>query len=269
MEKAVVVGYDGSARSEAAARLAVHQSAWRGCALYVVHVISTHESPAVDAAALVAQLHVVRPDLPMKAIELTGPPVHALLGFAAAASPALSSVSFPSPAELLVLGVRGAGGFAGQRIGSVAEAVAARATVPVALVPGGTAGRRGRGTLYPVALGVDAHRPVDAALGFAFDTARRHHCGLRTIYACRRAEPATAWEYEEVQALARTLEPWRHKYPTVKVLEDMVTAPADEALSRLSGCSDLLVVGRRGVRLGAVARALIEQAEGPVVVVPE
>jgi nucleotide-binding universal stress UspA family protein len=238
----------------------------RALALRVVQVASAPPETEVGLAALVAELHVNYPQLAVKAVHLEGPAVASLVDFAESVPPVAS------PAQLLVLGVRGAGGFAGLRLGSVALEAAAQATVPVVLVPSGPDCRGTRPTLNPVALGIDVHRPSDAALDFAFDAAHRRHVAVRAVYAWsprpRAGRVRPAWAYEEARTLAEELRPWRLKYPDVRVIEDIAVGSPAEVLVRLSRCSDLLVVGRRGNVLGPVARALAEGTEDPAAVVP-
>ena len=132
-----------------------------------------------------------------------------------------------------------------------------------------------------IVLGVDAHRPADGAVRFAFDCARLWGVRLRAVHAWRfpscaaelpfgvPEEDRAAWEDHEVQVLSDALRPWREKYPDVAVLEDVRHLPPAEALILRSADAGLLVVGRsRTGELGAVARDVVREASGPVVVVP-
>lgn len=290
MGQVVVVGFDGSARSRVAADWAAREALYRGLPLRVVHVASppggrrrrahpgvpepepVREKEQVDVAALVAELYAFHPQLAMKAVRLTG-------------APGRSPARVAERVALLVLGMRGAGGFAGLRVGSVALAVAGRAAVPVVLVPSGPTCRGTGQRPGEVALGVDARRPADAAVDFAFDAACRRGARLHAVHAWRTSAPhregvpcagpqghrpeGDREGHQEAQLLADVLRPWRDKYPYVRVVEEVVPVPAAEALVRVSGRSELLVVGRHGSTLGPVVRGLIEYAEGPVAVVPE
>ncbi|MFF7452444.1 MULTISPECIES: universal stress protein [unclassified Streptomyces] len=132
-----------------------------------------------------------------------------------------------------------------------------------------------------IALGMDAHDPAEAAVDFAFDTARRWGVRLRAVHAWRfpsRAaelpfgipeEDRGAWEDQEAQLLSDGLRPWREKYPQVQVLEDVRLLPPAQALVRLSAGAGLVVVGRRpGGGSGAVTRVLVRESRCPVAVVP-
>ena len=77
-------------------------------------------------------------------------------------------------ADLLVVGARGAGGFAGLRLGSVSRRVAARASCPVVIVPAAPADddAGADGTTGPqIAVGVDGSDTAQAALRWALEAA--------------------------------------------------------------------------------------------------
>lgn len=192
---------------------------------------------------------------------------------AGAAVPALGSQS--GDAEMVVLGVRGEGGFAGLPVGSTALGVICSSGHPVVLVPSGLGGA-GRGRRPDkVTVGVDARAPADGAVDFAFDTARRHHVRLHVLHA--GAPPAGGSEaagrvasapqyadraHVELELLTDFLRPWRQKYPGVRVLEDVALADPAQALIRSSGSAELMVVGRRR-RRGARPRRPCSAAARP------
>ncbi|MDH6521420.1 nucleotide-binding universal stress UspA family protein [Streptomyces sp. SAI-208] len=132
-----------------------------------------------------------------------------------------------------------------------------------------------------IVLGVDAREPAAAALRLAFDCALLWGARLRAVHAWRYPSCAAelpfgipeedrgVWEDHEVQLLSDALRPWREKYPEVPVLEDVRHLPPADALVRQSTDAELVIVGRgRDGRLGAVARNVLRDAAGPVVVVP-
>lgn len=273
MVRPIVVGVDGSAGSRAAVDWAVGEASLRGLPLRVVHVSSLGEAdvasvwpyrrePAPDA--LVKALVERHPELRVEAVAGTGATVPALLALGARA-------------DVMVLGMRGAGGFAGLAVGSVAHGVAALAGGPVVLVPEPALGRAGGG----VALGVDAHVPAGAAVDFAFDAARTHESGLHVVHAWQLPSAAArlmpysmpeedrgALEDQEVQRLSDVLRPWREKYPQVRVLEDVRLNSPSAALVRASASAALLVVGRGGAALGPTLHAVLDHAGCPVAVIP-
>ncbi|MFZ3554837.1 hypothetical protein [Streptomyces sp. BH055] len=72
-----------------------------------------------------------------------------------------------------------------------------------------------------------------------------------------------------MQSLSDTLCLWEEKYPEVRVLEDVVLLPPERALLLASERAQLLVVGRRGQRLGPAATGLLAGTRTAVAVVPE
>ncbi|WP_018528770.1 MULTISPECIES: universal stress protein [unclassified Streptomyces] len=192
-------------------------------------------------------------------------------------------LSLGEHAGLVVIGVRGAGGYAGLRLGSVAHGVATRCTVPVVLVPLRPELHDLRHRPDKVTVGIDARDPADAALDFALHTAGLRGARLHVLHAWSLPPFAMAslpfavpekdrasWEDQEVQTLADVLRPWREKYPEVRMLPDVFLGPAaSDALLRNSENAEVLVVGRRRRgRLGRTVRALIEHSRCPVIVVP-
>ncbi|MFF4350057.1 universal stress protein [Streptomyces sp. NPDC001530] len=139
-----------------------------------------------------------------------------------------------------------------------------------------------RRTAYDgVTLGVDAHDPAEAAIDFAFDTARIRGARLHVLHAWalppRAAdfpfgipeEDRATWEDHEVQLLSDVLRPWRGKYPEVEVLEDVVLFTPAQALIRDSAHAGLVVVGRRSrSEPSSVVQKLLRHAKCPVTVVP-
>ncbi|WP_190191421.1 universal stress protein [Streptomyces minutiscleroticus] len=75
-------------------------------------------------------------------------------------------------------------------------------------------------------------------------------------------------EDHEVRLLADALRPWREKYPTVPVLEDVVLLDPAEALIRRTGSSSLVVMGQPSRRADTVVEALLREVRCPVAVVP-
>ncbi|MCQ4205691.1 universal stress protein [Streptomyces longispororuber] len=267
MARSVVVGMDGSLRCARAADWAAREAALHGLPLRLVHVASHDARP--DNARGRSRLLAGVDELTAEADVLTGSAVPRLL-------------SLGATAELIVLAMRGAGGYAGLRVGSVALGLASACACPVVLVPSGpTAARRSRPD--KVTLAIDARRPAEPAVGFALDAAHRRaarvhalhvwtppQCAVRAFpFGFPEKELAT-WEAREVQLLADALRPWRQKHGHVPVLEDVFLArtPA-AALIRASADAEMIVVGRRGQRaLGDTASALLSEAHCPVVVVP-
>ncbi|MFJ4200834.1 universal stress protein [Streptomyces sviceus] len=175
-----------------------------------------------------------------------------------------SRSEIPDGATLLVVGTPDAD------VGDFACPVVFVPTVP-----------RPENPLAEVALAVNAREPAEAAVDFAFDTARVRGVRLRAVHAWRfpscaaelpfgiPEEDRQAWEDHEVQLLADVLRPWREKYPQVPVLEDVRLLPPAQALVQRSASAGLVVMGRRpGGAPGAVTRVLLRESLCPVAIVP-
>jgi nucleotide-binding universal stress UspA family protein len=141
----LVAGYDGSACGEQAIEWALEDAARRGCDVHVIRawllsnamrdvrrpfgtVPSMEECEAAVHVALGEAIDRVRERVSPAAREVTVYP-HVVHGASTAALVAAS----PS-ADLLVVGDRGRGGFAGLLIGSTADQVLRYATCPVVVL---------------------------------------------------------------------------------------------------------------------------------------
>ena len=140
-ERPVVVGVDGSASSLRAVDFAFDEAARRAARLVAVHswwievvegmVVTTGGSPQWQLAAERMHAEVAEslaghrqryPEVDVEVRMVNDHPVDAL-------------VSASGDADLLVVGSRGRGGFAGLLLGSVSRGAMTRATCPVAVVP--------------------------------------------------------------------------------------------------------------------------------------
>lgn len=135
----VVLGYDGSPASNRSAAFAFRHAEALGCGVVVVTVEPSRGEPesvevnprlavpGSDTGAFTAPVIVTAssfPDVPVSFVAGTGRPAEVLLTEAVGA-------------ELLVVGSRGMGGFAGLVMGSVSQKVVAHARCPVAILHAG------------------------------------------------------------------------------------------------------------------------------------
>ncbi len=187
-------------------------------------------------------------------------------------------------ADLLVVGRRGRGGFAGLLLGSVSQQCTEHAPCPVAVVPG-DAPPPGAGD---VVVGVDGSAGAEAALRWAAEEAGRRQARLAVV---RTWWTPIAVPPEGVAIAPRDagafVEQARHELGEVteRVLADVdprpaeiglepIEAPATGGLLRRAAGAGLLVVGSRGrggfagLLLGSVSQQCAEHAPCPVVVVP-
>ncbi|MER7172152.1 universal stress protein [Streptomyces mesophilus] len=295
MTRPITVGLDGSPESMAAADWAAREALRRGLPLRLVH--AWEGLPADDEPVTLPELRVPQywarrilrgaqdrlgeryPQLYISAEQLRKPPVPAL-------------VEAAMSAELLALGNQGLGGVGGMLAGSVALASVAQVRRPVVLVRAGAeetdghvpdvAGSASRRTPYrEVLVALDLGGTPDPLLEFAFEAARARGALLRALYAWhlppghgdgsrRRAELP---QREAVWALDSALEPWREKYPTVRVAGCTDHARPGQAVLSAAREAGLLVVGRRvrrsalGTHTGRITHLAIRHVRCPVAVI--
>jgi nucleotide-binding universal stress UspA family protein len=297
MIRPVVAGVVDTREGLAAAEWAAREALRRGLPLRLVHAWEAGLPEGGTEGAMpelkAAQYHARRvlhsaldrlseqyPQLHITAEQVHKPPVPALVAEA-------------ERAELLVIGSQGPSGLGGFLPGSVALATAARIERPLVLVRAkGTAEdehlRDSDGDPSPhapfrdVAVALDVDGPYDEVVEFAFHAAEMRRAPLRAVHAwhvpfsygvpdaAERARIRTGAERE----LAVLLEPWREKFPTVVVKEDLREGRPVHVLVSAAAGAGLLVVGSRrsrapvGSRTGPVAHALIHHVREPVVLVP-
>ncbi|GAA3501484.1 universal stress protein [Streptomyces prasinosporus] len=298
MTRTITVGLDGSPESRAAAEWAAREAALRGLPLRLLHVWQPVPEPMAQAPLLGAETQAHWSErIPREAAEglrLRHPGVE-VLREQVVGRPYEALTKAAEDAELLVLGSRGLGGVGGFLVGSVGSLVVARAERPVVLVRAGEqaadehepdpAGIPSAATRYrPVLLGLDADKPHDSVIGFAFAEAERRSTGLRVVHGW--AMPpyyvyglASAPEVyhgiarQQAEALTQVLAPWREKFPQVEVFEESFGGSPSVRLVEASAESSLVVVGRRirrtpiGAHIGPVAHAVMHHSAAPVAVV--
>jgi nucleotide-binding universal stress UspA family protein len=277
----VVVGVDGSDAAMDAVAWAAEEAALRHRALRVVHgfmmpaygvgaaatfmyepaASDLHDGADAVAAAAVQHAKTVAPGLECAREVITG-----------AAAPILIRESYR--AELVVVGSRGLGGFAGLLIGSVGVTVAAHAASPVVVVRPTTSGHGpGAGR---VVVGVDGSPSAGRAVRFAFDHAAQRRVGLTAVFGGEESAPAAdvgGARAAGVRMLTDALAGCRDLYPEVDVTEYVVPDPPAQALVTAGEGALLVVVGSRGrggfrgLLLGSVSQALLHHAPAPVAIV--
>jgi nucleotide-binding universal stress UspA family protein len=137
----IIVGVDGSSGSRQALSWALAEANLRGAALEVVHSWNYPEQGAKASAASgpAVTVEVLEEDA-LQVVEesLSGLAVREGLDLrrhVAPAPAALALVEAAEGADLLVVGARGRGGFAGLLLGSVAQQCAQHTPCPLVIVP--------------------------------------------------------------------------------------------------------------------------------------
>ncbi|MCX4779464.1 universal stress protein [Streptomyces sp. NBC_01264] len=265
----LLVGFDGSPRSLAAAQWAAREAVAAGAPLRLLHVgqawpkvqpISVEFQPVLGASE-----HVARTAMSALAEELRA--AHRGLTVETATAEGGPGNEIPREAGrtdtgLIVLGASGEDRHMVPQLGSTALHVAGRAEIPVVLVRESAArAPHGRG----VVVGVDPTGDHGAVLDFAFAWAARHGLLLCAVHAVSTG-PVDPEPLEAAVAAAGT------RHPQVRA--ECVTRPGDPAKLLLDQFdeADLLVVGRRHHRplhgMGPTDHAVSHHAHSPVALIP-
>ncbi|WP_354644291.1 universal stress protein [Kitasatospora camelliae] len=292
MTRHVLTGIDGSPSSESAASWAAGEAQRRGAPLRLLHAwpwLSPQDAedtgdfrpgdlrPAA-LRALSECAERIRLDYPGLVIET------AVIGD----DPVDALVKAAEGQELLVLGSRGLGGFAGLLTGSVALAVAARVNTPAVLVRAGRPASPHNGTVPrgEVVVGVDTRQSAGAVFDFAFAEAARRGARLRAVHGWDPVPlwAATSWvpprsviasrEAAVKRLLTESLAAGRAAHPDVPLVIEVRHGSAARAVVNAGEGAELVVVGRHdrhhslGMRLGPVTHAVLHHAAAPVAVIP-
>jgi len=287
----VVVGVDGSEESLRAAEWAALEARRRCSPLRIVsapgvvprvhaYQVSSAEiavalrgMAARALAAAITRTEEVAPGLAVETVLLSGPP-------------ALAVAESGSDASVLVVGARGAGGFAAMVLGSVSRYAATRACCPVVV-----ARQENMAVYREVAVGIRDPQDTTATLAFAFEEAALRGADLVAVHSWYRLpsalripvageapgpgpdDPARISAEAESQ-LATALARWRDKYPAVKARLDVIHGHPARVLASYSARADLVVLGRHGhpegagPGIGSIQHAVLDHAHGPVAVIP-
>ncbi|WP_371402657.1 universal stress protein [Kribbella sp. NBC_00662] len=276
MKKYILVGVDDSPESRLALHWAVDAAKARGTAVRVVRAYLNEASrwPALGVEGYVS------PPMPLDKFqdELDEAVRYARdrlgydggSGWLADSDPSNAILVEAGQAEMVVVGTRSRNKVSAAVLGSVATAVAAKALCPVVVV-------RGERRSGPVVVGTDGSADSEDAIAFAFEEAARTGEPLEVVHCWQpQAEHALSIDSTEELLqnwLAESLEPYRDKYPTVKVRASVVEGRASVRLIERSESASLVVVGSRGrggvtgLLLGSVSQSLLHHADSPVAVV--
>jgi nucleotide-binding universal stress UspA family protein len=265
----VVAGVDGSEESLRAVEWAALEARRHRAPLRIVAApaplprLSVHSQDLATVAArlegescraldeAVARAEEIAPRQLIDADLLTGPP-------------ALAVTQSGTGALMLVVGARGAGGFAAMLLGSVSRYAASHASCPVVVVREETSAVH-----REVVVGIRDPRDADDTLGYAFEEAALRGATLIAVHSAAAGHVAA----EADLALVEALRTWHGKYPAVPAWHDVVRDHPAHVLASYSARADLIVVGRHDgapsrPAVGGIQHALLDHARGPVAVVP-
>jgi nucleotide-binding universal stress UspA family protein len=285
MSRQVAVGVDGSPSALAAVEAAAREAWMRGAELRVVHAFvwpALHVPPG--GSPLGPPAGAVRESvegLLAEAVEraLAAAPGVAISHAVIAGETVRALETESRTAQLMVVGHRGSGGFAGLLLGSTAVHLAAHSHCPV-MVARGRVKKDG-----PVLVAVAGSPQDRGTIAFAFDEASLRGTDLIALHAW------TTWrdhddvrpldlmvdeetlQADEERLLAEALSGHRKRYPHVTVHERVVRGRTRPTLIEASSGAQLMVVGARGrggfagLLLGSVSQAVLHHAHCPVTVV--
>jgi nucleotide-binding universal stress UspA family protein len=272
----VVVGYDGSWRSEIAVARAADEAVRRHTSLGVVTVVP--EVPVTGRSLIgVTQEQALadeQADRQLRDVVQRVRRHHTGLAVTAhrvPEDPANGLRDLSERAVLLVVGARGRGGQVGFGMGTVSRAMLRMAACPVLVVPqtaGPADGARPRRPL--VVAGVDADGLAPAVLRAAVEEAGRGGGRVRLLHAY--AERPAGTGLQRARAFCRDLV--RDVVPGGAGVTSVVTPePPSVALVRHAAGADVVVVGTRGpgalagLAVESVSRAVLEAMPCAVLVV--
>ncbi len=288
----VVVGYDGSPGSVEALTWGATWARARGSALTVLAAADLSAAASTGTPSLVDGVRAGQERLAAEGVSwvrqvhggIPRPGAPETRAHVALTSPAVALVDASEGADLVVVGNRGHGRFAGALLGSVAFSVTAAARCPVVVVRGGSDRRPGPGA--PVVVGVDDSHGATDAVAFAAEAAHTSGAPLVVLAAWTTPEVRAGGYAEpfgrELVAWARrnavvstdiAVEQARRAHPDLAVEARVVEQRPAGALVDASADAGLVVVGARGrggvasLLLGSVSHATIHGARCPVAVV--
>jgi nucleotide-binding universal stress UspA family protein len=276
----VVAGVDGSDSALEACRWAAREAGRRGAGLRLVQAFGWPQTRHVGEVGR-GQRSVLRRVAEEQLGAAAAAAGQAAAGVAVQTAlvegfPVAVLVAESRAAQLVVVGDRGLGGFAGLLLGSVAVGLAGHAAVPVAVVRGDAA------AVGPVVVGVDGSAMSEAALAAAYEAAAVRRVPLVAVHTWwdilidPTFGPLVDWDAVEGEAhrvLAERLAGWAEKYPEVEVRRVVERDKPAHALLQQAAGAQLVVVGSRGrgglagMLLGSVSHSLLHHSPCPVLVV--
>lgn len=291
----IVVGVDHSAGARTALGWAARHAARAGAVLRVVHAFGFDAAwidvygatrPEWRECAEEAShrlLQWVVADVP-EAMELDAIELRSVVG-----APADVLQHQGRDAEIVVVGSRGRGGFAGLLLGSTSQRLVEHSACPVIVVPTSGAAKQptAGSTMETVVVGVDDSAGARAALAWAARHAAAIGARIRVVHTFDFEvawidvyyEGAPTWRERAREASDELLERVAADVPAVADLDEveLVSFEGSPAavLHDLGRDADLVVVGTRGrggfkgLLLGSASQQVVQHSPCPVAVVPQ
>jgi nucleotide-binding universal stress UspA family protein len=279
----VVVGVTGRDEDFAALRFAAEHAALIGAEVTLAHAVHTTLPPPPPSPFQASGLTL---ESGQQIVRAVAEQYEALAGqkcrkVVERGVPAVVLTRLSESADSVVLGHRHLSAVGRLVTRSTTFAVAAHASCPVVAVPAGFSSTAGSQDV--VTLGAHEKGIPDRVLRTALEVASQRGARLRVVHAWRLEgeydDLITGRAYEDwtstvEEGLRTSGERFADEYPEVSLEAVVQHAWPAEALVEASRSSTLLVLGRHDsapplpLRLGSLARVVLDHAEGPVVVVP-
>lgn len=276
MLERILVGVDGSAPAAGAETWAAHLARDLSARLVVATVWgpSQAEMPEAQTRAERDQtLHLLQDSWAQPAHAIVDPVESVLLD---GDSPdALLDAADRVDADLVVVGTRGRGGFAGLRVGSFSDYVAHRTTRPLAVIPADAKPGVGR-----IVVGLDGSEGYPGVVGLCIALAEPLGADVIAVYAHRPHRNWLGSLPEDWEAPGRAaLDDWTAPLRDAGVTVDTRLVDTDHAADALLDVAaevnaDAIVIatrdfsGYRLLRLGGVTMQLVHHSNRPVIIVP-
>ena len=280
-QRPIVVGLDGSPSALVALDWAAAEARSRGCGLSLIYV---HPGDRYALAAMETAPREQADDIFDQALDRLAGRGFGDLDVRTALRHGLVPrvlLRASTRAPMLVVGRQGLGRLAELVVGSTSLALAARARVPLTIVPESwDAPER---AYDQVLVGVDGSARGEGAVEYAFAlaAARRlrivavYVMGLPYGYPVDRPLQADAASLDKIAAevFRSSVDLWRVKLPDVEVTKVVDYDHPAVALARHAAGADVAVIGGRGhgrvtgMLLGSVARSVLRRMPIPVTVV--
>ncbi|MFF0311782.1 universal stress protein [Streptosporangium sp. NPDC004379] len=281
MTQPVIAGADGSAPSLRAVMWAAQEAALRKAPLLIAHTALrwTNDVPlAPQPHHWGAAAEATAWELLSQAAERaqTGTDVHTVTTDILDGPAAEALADAARHAQLLTVGTRGRGGFAGLLLGSVSRDLATRCPCPLIVV-----GPPPPCQSTHIVVGATGEPGQEPVLRFAFEEARLRGRPLHAVHAWThphatpgRPQPLVydidAVGQEETLLLAEALAGWREEFPDVTLTEETLHTHPAKALIDASHNAELVVAGataRRTATLGPTTSILLHHSHAPIAVI--